>query len=60
MVQLGKNDEAFYTEGALREIKKAEMYYKKLGDSNNFLFYEHNGGHEYDVESILSFIDKHL
>jgi hypothetical protein len=60
LIQLGKNDKTFHTDGALREIEKAEMYYKKLGVGNNFLFSEHNGGHEYEVESILSFIDKYL
>ena len=60
MVQLGINDRGFHTESSLRELRKVQAYYRKLGIIENFEYYEHPGGHEYHVESILAFFDKYL
>ncbi len=60
MVQLGQKDTLFDLEGARREAKKVESYYKKLGVSDRFKFSEHPGGHVFHIESIFEFFDKHL
>lgn len=59
-VQMGVVDPVFDIVDARKEVKKAELYYIKLGVEKNFIYAEHAGGHEFDVETILSFFDKYL
>jgi len=60
MVQMGLNDSVIPIEGARREAPKAALYYQKLGIGDRFKFFEHSGGHEFHLESLFSFFDKHL
>ena len=59
-VQMGVVDPVFDIVDARKEIKKAELYYMKLGVEDKFIFTEHPGGHEFEVETILSFLDRYL
>jgi len=60
MVQMGVKDQVIPIKGARREAPKAALYYKKLGIGERFEFFEHTGGHEFHLESLFSFFDKHL
>lgn len=60
LVQLGENDGLFNMEEALAEARRASFFYEKLGIEDKFEFMSHPGGHEFEIESIFNFFDKHL
>lgn len=60
MVQMGKFDTVFDIKDSRIEVQRASQFYKNLGISDRFIFHEHEGGHEYEVEPILDFFDKNL
>ena len=60
MIQMGENDTLFDLAGERREAKKAASHYKKLGIGGSFEFSVHSGGHVFEIESIFTFLDKHL
>lgn len=60
MIQMGKRDTVFDIKNARREVERATKFYESLGISNRFIFHEHEGGHEYEVETILDFFDENL
>lgn len=60
MIQMGQKDTLFDLEGARREAKKAASFYKRLGIEDSFEFSVHPGGHVFEIESIFTFLDKHL
>ncbi|MFC1558170.1 alpha/beta hydrolase family protein, partial [candidate division KSB1 bacterium] len=60
MVAMGVNDPVIPIVGARKERPKAELFYQKLGIPDRFEFFEHSGGHEFHLESLFRFLDKHL
>ncbi len=60
LVQLGEKDTLFDMGEAKEEVKRAAYYYEKLGVKEKFQFTTHPGGHEYEIESIFNFFEKHL
>lgn len=61
LVQIGEQDgELNNLDGARAEAERAAVFYRKLGLADRFQFQTHPGGHEFDVEAILGFFDRHL
>lgn len=60
MVQVGKFDTVFNINDSKIELQRASKFYENLGIGDRFIFHEHEGGHEYEVEPILNFFDKNL
>ncbi len=60
LVQMGANDMLFDLNGAKIEADKASQFYKKLGKAERFEFNIHKGGHEFEIESIFDFFNKHI
>ena len=60
MVQMGVNDPVIPIKGARVEIPRAALHYQKLGIPDKFEFFEHSGGHEFHLESLFEFFEKHL
>jgi len=60
MIQMGVEDTLFNLEEVRREVKKAAVYYEKLGVGDLFEYSEHPGGHIFENESIFKFFEKHL
>lgn len=60
MIQMGVNDPVVKIEGARVENSRAALHYQKLGVPENYEFFEHDGGHEFHLESLFGFFEKHL
>jgi len=60
MVQLGAKDGLFNMDEAKRETERAAEFYKKLGVGSRFEFNVHQGGHEFEIESIFKFFGRYL
>lgn len=60
MLQLGKADTIIDIKEAQPEVKRTRSFYERLGLADRFQFNVHDGGHVFEPNAILDFLDKHL
>lgn len=60
LIQNGINDPVVSVKSARREYPRAALYYKKLGVMENIEYFEHEGGHEFDIKNSFKFLNKYL
>ena len=60
MLQNGENDTVVPVERARIGAPKVAAFYEKLGIGDRFMFTVHPGSHEFHIESLFDFFEKHL
>lgn len=60
LIQMGKHDTVIDINDSRKEVARASKFYEKLNYSDKFIFHVHEGGHEFEVNTILDFFDKNL
>jgi dienelactone hydrolase len=60
LIESGSHDQLFPIEGARTAANQTSRQYQRLGIADRFEFMEFVGRHDFDGESAMAFIDKHI
>lgn len=60
LIESGSHDQLFPIEGARRAANQTSVQYQRLGIAERFEFREFLGRHDFDGDSAMAFIDRHI